>query len=368
MNHSKTDRPGLNAVRVYQQRVTPLGFWNSQLRDNYPHLTSWPRSSDKLCWWCCHTFDHVPALLPITVGLKERSFIMTGNFCSWNCVREYVLKGELTRRGYKGACWIGLLAFLTVYKPQHCLSVTVHNIGLCTCTNKYRGILPALPREKLIRFGGSMSIEEYRNDFLIISDYEWVEQNIMDGETAARVLGEAQRLRDNRSWGLRYLEPVDITMNQETYVNILPISNKTFNRDNMISTGTDEDLCMRTQNKKRAAKTPQAQAETTVVPMETCTSTSSTSTKRQPFRTCTRKTSQARSAAVTATGSLQPQPTPLPLSSTPSAPSQPRAAPQRVMSADNVLACNEEQSYYTNSLRQYGNLMTSMGIRVSRPS
>ena len=49
-------------------------------------------------------------------------------------------------------------------------------------------------------------------------------------------------------------------------------------------------------------------------------------------------------------------------------PSAFRQSSRPLMTTEQVLACNDEQQFYTNSLRGYGNILTSMGIDVTRPT
>lgn len=114
-----------------------------------------------LCWYCCHSFDNIPAYLPISKANGKAPLVLTGYFCSWNCVKAYALDKR------KELSYIGLLAFVTAYKPQHC----IHTEKMCICLDKSRRYLkPAPNRECLEAFGGDISIEEYRKGFWIIKD------------------------------------------------------------------------------------------------------------------------------------------------------------------------------------------------------
>lgn len=122
----------------------------------------WPATSDKWCWFCCHPFDNVPALLPRL--LKSNVFEFTGNFCSWNCVKAYAI--SLDNRKPKGVEYIGIFAYLTVHRPQYChVPVRFAHPPDCQCLYRHHGVvLPKSPRD-LQAFGGNLSITEFRRNF-----------------------------------------------------------------------------------------------------------------------------------------------------------------------------------------------------------
>lgn len=127
-------------------------------------ISTWPASSDKLCWNCCHPFLNVPAFLPIHT--KGRDFEFYGNFCSWNCVKAY----SQGLRTYRDNSYIALFAFLTVYRPRNCPTPDqTHHSTSCPCLESYVPLRPALPRQCLQIFGGTLSIVEYRDGFSFIA-------------------------------------------------------------------------------------------------------------------------------------------------------------------------------------------------------
>lgn len=120
-----------------------------------------------LCWNCCHPFDNIPAYLPIAKARREDPLVLTGYFCSWDCVKAYAVGQR------KSLSYIGLLAYLTYYKPTHC-----RHVRECTCLEAARRYVPiAPPKELLQAFGGPMSIEEYRKGFWIIQKKEDIAYN-----------------------------------------------------------------------------------------------------------------------------------------------------------------------------------------------
>lgn len=101
----------------------------------------WPKSSKVACWWCCHTFDTVPVPLPIRYDDRRDHFFVTGTFCSWSCAKAYNWSWNLTYAPSRSE-----LLFL----------LRKRTIGTM------EPIRPAPHWSKLEMFGGTMSIEDFR--------------------------------------------------------------------------------------------------------------------------------------------------------------------------------------------------------------
>lgn len=98
-----------------------------------------PESSDIACYWCCHVFGNRPVVLPVR-DTGEHLIVM-GNFCSPECAMSYLFdihQDSHTR-------WEQLSLLNRVYGEA--------------CGGK---IQPAPPRAILKHFGGSLTIQDYR--------------------------------------------------------------------------------------------------------------------------------------------------------------------------------------------------------------
>ena len=98
-----------------------------------------PMQSDAACFWCCHSFAHRPVVLPIR-DTGEYLQVM-GNFCSPECAVAYLFD----MRQDSHTRWDQLALLYRVYGEA--------------CGGK---IHPAPHRTVLTLFGGSLSIQEYR--------------------------------------------------------------------------------------------------------------------------------------------------------------------------------------------------------------
>lgn len=125
-----------------------------------------PQSTNKPCWWCGYEFETIPLGIPLCYHphtdktssdihkfLTSRNFQAQTNdffetdglFCSFPCC-----KAHLVANGFKGK-----------YKNSFSLLTLLH-VKLYGDIN----VIPsAPPRELLEKWGGSLTIEEYRNKF-----------------------------------------------------------------------------------------------------------------------------------------------------------------------------------------------------------
>ena len=142
----------------------------------------WPRSSNLLCWYCGHLFNTIPVFLPKMDITKPYHYNFTGNFCSWNCVKSYQFENKKNYRKDTSYQAISLLAFLTSYRPRVCPILLTQKHGYdCPCLDEWKGLLMAPPKQCLVAFGGNVNIDQYRKDFMTITDYRVIEQLFFAG-------------------------------------------------------------------------------------------------------------------------------------------------------------------------------------------
>lgn len=99
---------------------------------------------EKLCWWCCHSYNNETICLPIRkkCGEKgENSYECVGTFCSPECTCAYILDSG-SRYGDKWA----------EYELLH------------EMLNQTEKIKPAPKRELLRVFGGELTIADFRSN------------------------------------------------------------------------------------------------------------------------------------------------------------------------------------------------------------
>lgn len=95
-----------------------------------------------LCWHCCHPFDTIPIPLPIQYTERGDKWTYVGNFCSWGCAKAYNTDSGHVRVGERGML-LSRLKFRVF--------------------GKYIPTIPSPPRQCLRAFGGTMTIEEFRD-------------------------------------------------------------------------------------------------------------------------------------------------------------------------------------------------------------
>ena len=92
------------------------------------------------CWWCTFMFDTLPCFIP--ERYNDNKFYVFGCFCSFSCASAYNVA-------------------LCDYKvfDRNSLLIRLYQI----ITGKYGDIQIAPPKEVLERYGGSITIDEFRN-------------------------------------------------------------------------------------------------------------------------------------------------------------------------------------------------------------
>jgi hypothetical protein len=121
------------------KQISSLGIFSS---DNNKFKKT-KNQSHAACFWCCHDFDNNPWGVPQRYNLENDTFICFGNFCSPNCTISYINEkyGNNTNKWE----YISLLNFM-YYKAF----------------NNDDIIIPAPEKYCLQKFGGRLTIEEYR--------------------------------------------------------------------------------------------------------------------------------------------------------------------------------------------------------------
>lgn len=100
-------------------------------------------TSSSVCFWCCHSVDHMEYGMPIRYDVYHKSFTMFGRFCSLECVAAYNFSVHMgSDRVWEIHSWIQMLASRYGFKGN---------------------VRPAPSRYALQMFDGPMTIEEFRN-------------------------------------------------------------------------------------------------------------------------------------------------------------------------------------------------------------
>jgi len=110
-------------------------------------LNKYEEQTNIACWWCCHSFNNIP--LGIPEYINKNDFILSGCFCSFNCMMAY----NIDLNDYK------------IWDRQSNIYQMKNKIDP---SNKI-SIHPAPPRQTLIMFGGPLDINKYRESFFIIN-------------------------------------------------------------------------------------------------------------------------------------------------------------------------------------------------------
>ena len=119
-------------------KVRPI---NLNLVDNNTNKLLETKKTDICCWWCTYQFDTDPCFIP--EKYYNEKYYVFGCFCSFNCAASY----NLNINDYK-------------VMERYALLKKLYNINL----DKKSKLAP--PKEVLTKYGGIVSIENYRKNFV----------------------------------------------------------------------------------------------------------------------------------------------------------------------------------------------------------
>lgn len=106
---------------------------------------------DTACFWCCHSFEWAPALLPISYDAYKNVYTCEGNFCSPECALANLYNN--------------IHISDTVRWNRHTM---LHHIYAQMYEKKQ--LSPAPPRTVLRMFGGPLDIAQYRGYVSAVND------------------------------------------------------------------------------------------------------------------------------------------------------------------------------------------------------
>jgi hypothetical protein len=108
-----------------------------------------PGAEKELCWHCCHSFDWPGLPMPIDYDPLRDAFKVIGNFCGIGCMKAF--NGR---------------------RLSHTREVNYTNISTFAkrCFGKRISAPSAPPRESLLAFGGTLTIEQFREKSAAIGE------------------------------------------------------------------------------------------------------------------------------------------------------------------------------------------------------
>ena len=135
----------LNAVEKNTER-----FNTDLLKDVLSKVQTVRYSPQTACFWCCHTFNWTPCVLPISYDVYNNIYSCEGNYCSPECALSYLYESKIP----DSTKWNRHALLNHMYSELY----------------KTRTLSPAPPRSLLRLFGGPLDIEQYR-DYITSDNY-----------------------------------------------------------------------------------------------------------------------------------------------------------------------------------------------------
>jgi len=143
----------------FDPEVRPLvvnctAYVRDKMNENIAHVyhpvfgkrndNKWPERTNLACLHCCEGFTTMPIPLPRHYDERRNLYFVYGVFCSVNCAKAYVIEHETGITTKRMLYLNHMLRFVFGVK---------------------RPAKPAPPRLRLARFGGDLSIDQFRNNF-----------------------------------------------------------------------------------------------------------------------------------------------------------------------------------------------------------
>lgn len=156
--HQTEQRRNLIINSGVQRRITKLmSAFNG---------AEWSNYSPYDCWYCCHPFSTAPVGIPeklINDGTDRWTFQLYGNFCSYNCASRYLNPHGDNLDDYASIeSNFDLIRSDEKSEQMQLLELLCH---IETDKDIADKIKLAPPRLSLKRFGGKLTIEEFRQNF-----------------------------------------------------------------------------------------------------------------------------------------------------------------------------------------------------------
>jgi hypothetical protein len=123
----------------------------------------WDTSTEHACFYCTEQFQTMPIGIPIR-HIRGK-FYCRDNFCSFNCAAAYIFSGFDTRYHFKKWEYYSLLCLLAKQINE---LIESENENENENNNKIIYVKLAEDRNLLKKFGGPMSIEEFRKQFYFL--------------------------------------------------------------------------------------------------------------------------------------------------------------------------------------------------------
>ena len=136
----------LGKYEVFFELNNKSRIFNENMKDfkkSNNHKIS-PPETDINCWWCCHEFSNSPFVLPIKK--IDDCIHSIGCFCSPECAASWNFNSDKRNNDI----WESYSLLNLLYRK--CYNETI-----------FLKIKFAPPRESLLKFGGPLSIQEFRN-------------------------------------------------------------------------------------------------------------------------------------------------------------------------------------------------------------
>ena len=145
IGYSDVTKPptSMNYTDILKSMETTTSMSTELLKSILDKATCDSYNQDAACFWCCHSFSWVPAVLPISYDAYKNVYTCEGNFCSPECSLSYLYNNVQTSDTMR---WNRHTLLRHMYSSLY----------------EKRELSPAPSRTVLRMFGGPLDISQFR--------------------------------------------------------------------------------------------------------------------------------------------------------------------------------------------------------------
>jgi len=122
-----------------KEKINISSYKNQTIGKKVRKRNNWARTTDIACWHCTYNFENTPCSIPFEK--KKKEYTVYGCFCSFNCAKAYLVMFDSNNK------WEKMQYLNQLYYDIH---------------GEYINIQQAHPKEVLEKYGGTLTIYDFR--------------------------------------------------------------------------------------------------------------------------------------------------------------------------------------------------------------
>jgi hypothetical protein len=144
----------LNNIQEEDTNLSKKRIIYDKIQDGFTSLEKWKASTNIKCWFCDLSFKNQPIFIPnniLNTG-SGKELTVIGNFCSFGCAKAHIITNKSIHDDKE---WEYDKYLKYLYKLFYKKSIN--------------DIIPSPNKYKLVHYGGTLSIKEYKEQLIKIN-------------------------------------------------------------------------------------------------------------------------------------------------------------------------------------------------------